>query len=66
MGSGGNQAEPGSLKAAGKGVNIINPELDFDFTVGRHAASIKKKVSLVVRPKTLKMADTRFPKSGFW
>jgi hypothetical protein len=54
MGPWGNQTEPGSLKDAGKGVNIINPELDLDFAVGRHAASIKKKVTLVVGPKTLK------------
>jgi acyl-CoA reductase-like NAD-dependent aldehyde dehydrogenase len=39
----GNQMEPGSLEAAGKSVNVVNPELDLDFTVGRHAASIKKR-----------------------
>jgi hypothetical protein len=43
MGAGGNQTEPGSLKAAGKGVDIVNLELDLDFAVGRHAASIKKR-----------------------
>jgi hypothetical protein len=43
MGTWGNQAEPGCLKAAGKGVNVVNRELDLDFTVRRHAASIKKR-----------------------
>jgi hypothetical protein len=43
MGTWGYQAEAGSLKAAGKGVNVVNLELDLDFAVGRHAASIKKR-----------------------
>jgi hypothetical protein len=43
MGARGYQPEPGSLKAAGKGGNVVNLELDLDFAVGRHAASIKKR-----------------------
>jgi hypothetical protein len=43
MGTWGYQPEPGSLKAADKGVNVVNLELDFDFAVRRHAASIKKR-----------------------
>jgi hypothetical protein len=43
MGTGGDQPESRFLKAAGEGVNIINPELDLDFAVGRHAVSIKNK-----------------------
>jgi hypothetical protein len=39
----GNQTEPGCLEAAGKGVNVVNLELDLDFAVGRHALSIKKR-----------------------
>jgi hypothetical protein len=46
--------EPGSWKAAGKSVNVVNPELDLDFTVGRHADKYKEKVTLVVGRNTKK------------
>jgi len=62
MGARGYQPESGCLKAAGEGANIINSELDLDFTVRRHAASIKNKVTLVVgpeRPKKGRMAASK-------
>jgi hypothetical protein len=43
MGAWGNQTEPGRLEVASEGINGIDPELDLDFAVGRHAASIKKR-----------------------
>jgi len=42
MGAGGDQAKSSGLEARGEGINVIDPELDFDFAVGSHAASIKK------------------------
>jgi hypothetical protein len=42
MGARGNQAESSRLKASCEGVNVIDSELDLDFAVGSHAASIKK------------------------
>ena len=50
MGMWGNQTEPGCLEAAGKGVNVVNLELDLDFTIRRHADKYKEKVTLVVWP----------------
>jgi hypothetical protein len=50
MGTWGYQPEPGCLKAAGKGINGIDPELDLDFTIRRHADKYKEKVTLVVWP----------------
>jgi hypothetical protein len=43
MGAGGDQPESCFLKAAGDGINVVDPELDLDFAVGRHAISIKKR-----------------------
>jgi hypothetical protein len=42
MGSRGDQAKSSPLKASGEGLNVIDSELDLDFAVGSHAASIKK------------------------
>jgi len=52
----GNQAESSCLEARSEGLNIINPELDLDFAVGSHSASIKEeriKQAVVARPKKL-------------
>jgi hypothetical protein len=42
MGARGDQAESSRLEARGEGINVIDSELDFDFAIGSHAASIKK------------------------
>ena len=56
MGAGGNQTESGRLEAGGEGINIIDSELDLDFAVSGHAASIKKgsriEQAVVARPKS--------------
>ena len=42
MGAWGNQVEASLLKAGGEGVDVVNLELDLDFAVSSHRASIKK------------------------
>jgi hypothetical protein len=42
MGAGGNQAESILLEASGESFNIIDSELDLNFAISSHAASIKK------------------------
>jgi hypothetical protein len=43
MGAGGDQAESSRLEARGEGINVVDSELDLDFAVGSHTASIKKQ-----------------------
>jgi hypothetical protein len=56
MSARGDQAESSRLKAGGKGINVVNFELDLDFAVGSHAASIKKgeriEQAVAARPKS--------------
>ena len=41
MGAGSNEAESSRLETGSEGLNVLDPELDFDFAVSGHAASIK-------------------------
>jgi hypothetical protein len=43
MGARCSQTESSCLETGGKSFNVVNPELDFDFAVSGHGASIKKE-----------------------
>src|SRR6185503_846316 len=43
MSAGGNQSKSSLFQAGGKGLDVIDSELDLDFAVGSHSASIKEE-----------------------
>ena len=45
MRAGSNQVESSYLQAYGESFNVVNSELDLNFPVGGHAASIKKEAA---------------------
>jgi hypothetical protein len=60
VGAGSNQAEASLLETSGEGIDIIDSELDLNFAIGSHAASIKKGAGssrLFPRPEKVLMAQ---------
>jgi hypothetical protein len=64
IGSGSHQAESSRLKTGGQGVNVVDPELDLDFAIRGHVASIKKRANeksvTICRKRPVKLLKMSF------